>query len=791
MPSWEEIKAVLDSPYVPADKKNRMMDAYDRDTFNFNDEQEEYAKKYLEGYAEGDNSGWKPGFGDHGLQSAYDDAKADMDAGRAEEKQGTDAKDKASAALAALSPPASGGTGTRNSNDVLDLGRPACDFFCQWIDQIWNKRPSGGTLDYMKEIWGRYNRDRNIDFAKLLADTEDLTAAHKVNDETIGTAKTELNTLFTEWKGEGATAARVKFEEKIEPEHRKLQEHIDGAAKLVPQVTSAVFDAVVTKVDSVLGLYRTTVAHAPLEMANKVVKIARKETDKKSDLLDVAGWVDSVCGSDLSARLQSDDCALNDENRDYAYDLCAKWVAGSFTPEFQGLLDAFNGYCETAQSTIEQQWDALTGYLNGYHNEFTEPAATGQATPPARTGGGGGVTPAANGSGSGSLPAANGSGGGSAMPSVPPPSAEGTEDPATVAEAVKKESGEGTNPFTGKPLEIDPATGQPYPIDPATGQAVKDAGHPERLTVRQGDNEIEMSEPAKDGTMEIKIDDGHGGTRDFKLDWDGGPGQDTAGVVASPSGEKVYTPGPDGKIHIQDGGLTITAERPSGPDSATAVTVDDGTGRPATYTLGRDVHGPQEEQPPTAEAGAHQAVPGTPQASGFTAPGGIDIDHATASGTQASEVDGSSSEMDTPPAPEGADADQRTTAASFIDGCAADVPSGAGIVSGTLGDAGALEGGAQAGLFLPQPVEAAVGVAPEPISGQQAPVDHRAAIGGSGFGGGGMSPAMGGMLGFADLGEEPERSARAYRVDGGIFDTNGAGGRISGSLDDDDREVRF
>lgn len=790
MPSWDEIKAVLDSPYVSADKKNRMMEAYDRDTFNFNDEQEEYAKKYLEGYAEGDSPGWKPGFGDHGLRSAYDDAKADMDAGRAEEKQGTDAKDKASAALAALSPPASGGTGTRNSNDVLDQGKPACDFLCQWIDQIWNKRPSGGSLDYMKEIWGRYNRDRNIDFSKLLADADDLTAAHKVNDETMGTAKSELNTLFTEWKGEGATAARVKFEEKIEPDHRKLQDHIDGAAKLVPQVAGALFDAVRTKVDSVLGLYRTTVAHAPLEMADKVVKIARKETDKKSDLLDVAGWVDGVCGSDLAARLQSDDCALNDENRDYAYDLCAKWVAGSFTPEFQGLLDAFNGYCETAQSTIEQQLDALTGYLNGYHNEFTEPAAPGPAAPPARTGDGGGAMPAVDGSGGGSLPAAGGAGGGSAMPSVSPPATEGMEDPATVAEAVKKEAGEGTDPFTGRPLEIDPATGQPYPFDPATGQAVKEAAHPETLTVRQGDNEIEMSEPAKDGTMEIKIDDGHGGARDFKLDWDVSTGQHSAGEVASPSGEKVYTPGPDGKIHIEYGGLTITAERQAGPDSATAVTVDDGTGKTATYTLGRDVHGPQEE-PSTTEAGAHQAVPGVQQASGFTAPGGIDIDHATASGTQASEVDTRSSEVDDQSAAEGAGGEQRTTAAGFIDDAAAGVPSDAGIVSGTLGDARALEDGAQAGLFLPQPVEAAVGVAPEPVSGLQAPADHQAAIGGSGFGDGGMSPAMGGMLGFADIGDEPERSSRAYRVDGGIFDTSGAGGRISGSLDDEDREVRF
>jgi hypothetical protein len=46
---------------------------------------------------------------------------------------------------------------------------------------------------------------------------------------------------------------------------------------------------------------------------------------------------------------------------------------------------------------------------------------------------------------------------------------------------------------------------------------------------------------------------------------------------------------------------------------------------------------------------------------------------------------------------------------------------------------------------------------------------------------------MGGMgaAGGGGGGEDQERSASIYQVDGGLFDTAAAGGRISGSLDDD------
>jgi hypothetical protein len=446
-----------------------------------------------------------------------------------------------------------------------------------------------------------------------------------------------------------------------------------------------------------------------------------------------------------------------------------------------------------------------------------------------------------------------------ALPSASVPTAQ---DPSAIADAAKQEAAQGTNPITGQPLEIDPETGQPYPIDPTTGEAVKDAGQPETMTVQQGDNTIEMSEPDQHGKMDIKIDDGHGDAKDFKLDWgDGTTGQggvpgdpaQQAGVPAQPDpaqqtgtpaqpgvppgADTTYQPGPDGKIHIDDGNLEITAERPQGPDGPTVVTVDDGTGKPVTYTLGGDDAqapgtagqqngvlggdpaspgtaadpgtGAQAVSTPVANTDAAQAVnaPTGDPGSGFAAPGGIDADHALgADGTGATSTD---------PAGAAGDTGQQTTPASAA-GAFTSPETGVGGFGGTLGDGlsldagaqaavGGLDGGAQTGVALDpgapgalgQPVHAAVGIAPagtvDPVMGGQ-----QAALGGSGFGGSGssgmgMMGGMGGMSGGGG-GEDQERGSRAYRVDGGIFNTRGAGGRISGSLDDGgdqgDREAR-
>jgi hypothetical protein len=105
-----------------------------------------------------------------------------------------------------------------------------------------------------------------------------------------------------------------------------------------------------------------------------------------------------------------------------------------------------------------------------------------------------------------------------------------------------------------------------------------------------------------------------------------------------------------------------------------------------------------------------------------------------------------------------------------------------GTVSGSLGDPASLGTGAVTGSALPQ---AALGAQP------MGAADPTQAANGGGLGSmSGLSGMMGGMGAAGGGGEDHERGSRAYRIDGGIFNSSGSGGRISGSLDDDgDRSV--
>lgn len=251
------------------------------------------------------------------------------------------------------------------------------------------------------------------------------------------------------------------------------------------------------------------------------------------------------------------------------------------------------------------------------------------------------------------------------------------------------------------------------------------------MTVQRGDSRIEMSEPDQDGRMGISIDTGPGEAKDYQLNWG----------AADPA-QPAYTPGPDGKIHLEDAGLRITAERPQGETGPTVVTVDDGSGTPTTYTLG--------EEPADGQQAGH-SVPGTPIPGEGDAPDPAAEQVGTAGRSEAA-ADGVSQPSPLPVDPSGVtEGTVPATVGGVADGLATE-----GALSGSLGDPGALD----------QPVPAADGatLGTVPDSGMV----------------GGMPPVGAGAQ------DEPERTSRAYRVDGDIFAVAGSTGRISGSLDDEE-----
>jgi hypothetical protein len=749
-----------------------------------------------------------------GGEDAKKKAKAERDANSAGDKEQRDKVQNAHKNLDATKPPDAAGTGVKKSDDMLDLGNPALDFFSTWSDQIWNKMPEcPGQIDYKKDIWDKFHENREIDFTKFFDDVEDLTSAHKAVEDTMTDSKTALATLFNDWKGQGATAAKVKYEEAITPDATELNEQIKGAADLIPETLTAVYNALKTKVDEVLKLRVDQVAHAPLYIAQQIIKIAGGDVGSKEKLMDVAGWLDQQCpGNNLADRLSHDDCGLNDENKEYAIGAAKQWLKGSFEPEFNQRHESFKQLCKNATDTINQQFHHLSRFMNDYVNGFPD---TGQSeTKPSGsdggngTGNGSGNGGGGNGGGTGSGGGGTGGGGSSAPPGTTVPSAD---PPKT--DAAGKPGDPGTNPVTGKPLEVDPETGEPYPIDPKTGEAIKDAGDHEKVTVQKGDNKISMSEPDKDGKMDIAVDDGKGNPKDYKLDFgtdaQGADGK-TDPTAQGANGEQVYTPGPDGKIHIEDGNLKITAEQPEGPDGPTVVTVDDGTGEPTTYTLdedgekkdGTDASGADAAKTPdgaadpattgnTPDTGAQQGqldgvttMPAPADGAGFDAPGGLDIDGDAGAdpgvGTDPGGADATSGQS-TEPAVAAGDPNNPY-----------DSSGGQGAFGGSLGDTNSLDAGAQTGSVA-EPAHAAVGGPAAGLGAAPGGGIDPAAAGqqpGAAAGMGGM-PMMGGMGGGGGGGDQ-ERGSSQYRIDGAIFETSGAGGRISGSLDEEgDRSIRY
>jgi hypothetical protein len=364
----------------------------------------------------------------------------------------------------------------------------------------------------------------------------------------------------------------------------------------------------------------------------------------------------------------------------------------------------------------------------------------------------------------------DGSLGDGSTPSIPSLTAPSADGGSSLGGGGAPGGGSGASPGDIPPLdsggsELGAIDGDPSQTDPGTGDtgglgdsggldgsgdgsadALKGDGsdqHLDHLKVEQGGKTFEMTEPDSDGKMDITVDDGSGTPKDFKLDWPDGNASDPGAVAGTDDGkgpDGAYHPGPDGKIHIQDGDLQITAERPDGAAGPTVVTVDDGQGSPTTYTLGDDTTDESASDDLDPPAGDHG--PSLPHPADGSTPGGGGLPD---SGTGPS--------------------------------------SGAAAVPGTLGDSGSLATGMQTGAGSHPADAAPLGALPAPVAAAAAQTSGMTSM--SGMGG------MGAMGAGAGGGENHERGSRAYRIDGGIFDGGEKPGpRIIGSLDDDEKPAK-
>ncbi|HET6289811.1 MAG TPA: hypothetical protein VFG15_24090 [Amycolatopsis sp.] len=723
------------------------------------------------------------------VQVAYGNAKGYVDKlaeeGRqANQKANADARaglDQMAAKASATNPAA------ETSDQILDFGKPSfrnIEIFVPLYNRSVAAVRSGAPAD-LNQLRELYDQQRKIPFGKFAAGADEFTKLKEAVATSSGDVSGEMKKNLGGWEGAAADQART-YQQNYEAKTKVVSDAAEHAAVAMMTASGSVAKFCRDKADWMIKASCDRLGEVTAQDLDRIIRIAELgDNASQDDFKHCSKFLDQQ-SRDM---INDDDCDLDEETINHIIGQVKSYLSGTFNTFYSQYLTDFRTMCGNTHTAVAGAWQGLTDFFSQLEeNPFVDLDAA------AGTSDGGFKTDAGSDDGGGRTggPGPGSGGGGNTTP------IGDTKPPAPPAPPTPPDPN--INPVTDKPLEVDPETGEAYPIDPRTGEAVKPEG-PESVTVEQGDHKISMAEPGKDGKMGISVDDGTGHAKDYELDF-GDPrplpddtpnrGPDAAGGAihrdtaqrpdAPHTGDQVFEPGPDGKIHIEDGGLKITAERSDGPDGPTRVTVDDGSGKPTTYTLG--------EESPTAKTaggaseantrpdavmpgGKHVAeqVPGQPveavareHAVAQTAPGPAE---SAAHGARTPEVPASGA-VEVPAA-----ATEQTTPATASDSTS---PQSLG---NPLGDDGLGETSdpAGAGGGAATSSTSGLGAAPGGNGDQSA-----AAMGGMGMMGGGM---MGGAGAGGGGGEDQQRTSSGYRVDGGLFDTATSSSRISGSLDDD------
>lgn len=402
-------------------------------------------------------------------------------------------------------------------------------------------------------------------------------------------------------------------------------------------------------------------------------------------------------------------------------------------------LEAFFSATETTVDAVTKMMDTAVGNLFELAEEeaFTSLRVIG---------GGGGAAPADTGdySGGGGSPGGGGSGGGGGY-------SGGAAAPMPEVDV----------PEVAVP-EVEPAATDPEAVEPAAPEAGQ-----ETVRIQDGDRAISVSSPDGSGQVRVTVEDATGATKSYSLDFDAASGllpmgQNPAEApepAVGPDGQPVedevqqIPASTNGKCVIEDGPLTITAERPLfAPDSLRLV-VDDGSGEPTTYT----VDFAEQNDDPSEAAGLPAVAPGPAPAQDqeiAPPPAAEPVAEEVAAEPEvpaaASEPEALVTVPEQPEAPP-VDAEQATAPRSEADGT--------GAMSGRL----------------PEPGAAELGVAAD---------DN----GDTGAAAAGM-PMLGGAGAQGDSGDSGGRISSGWSVHGDLFDAGEPVYSMHGVLGDDDRDA--
>ncbi|SEP89207.1 hypothetical protein SAMN05216188_101823 [Lentzea xinjiangensis] len=623
MPTWEEVKKLCDNPEVPPEQKKALLEAYyttemDKDvTGTHNDELEKYLDDYDISYGDGfgqslsNSLPWSDS-SEERLNNAYDIAKKSGEAGQKKIDDHNNAKKAGQNTLdQSEQRAADGGAGVGNSNFLLDAGAPGLKYFENFLPVYAEAKSVIGVgadvnTDF-NNVKTLYDEQRDIDFHRIDEDIVEMRQVSTNLRTQQADSEKSMSKLWSTWDGQAADNSRAfvaDFSKKAAAVADGVN-HIADATRLACHTVSQLVNDKANTVLNGVG--------SPFDIAGKTPPQIREiiqaaDTEDEGVLKRAAGHVG----------IQIDDGACDDDVwKGEVRKGCREWLQTTFHKDVSTKYKSFEELCKNTKKAVDDAWNALGAEIDKINTKPFEPAKEQPAQKPAEkpgdnTGGGGKDQPGSGGGSTGSGGGSPGGGAGGGAPQIPKP-----ENPLD-ANGDGKPDVPGDTDGDGKPDDLD-GDGKP-------DNQPKPEENLESVTVQAGDNTIKVTEPDSNGHVKMTIDTPKGEPKTYDLDFSKNPeaakalmgqngaqaitamaGQLTASATphASPASAPVAggTPAPgvgaaptagppgsesnpipvevgaDGKIHIEQDGVSFTAE----VDAATGeinLTADDGDGTP-------------------------------------------------------------------------------------------------------------------------------------------------------------------------------------------------------------------
>ncbi|MEU7479358.1 hypothetical protein AB0A63_25450 [Lentzea sp. NPDC042327] len=518
-----------------------------------------------------------------------------------------------------------------SSNTLLDAGAPGLRFFEKFIPVYQKAAPAcghqGAAPNLEGDIYRRYDEVRDIEFAKFREDSVKL-------QEAVGKLQTHDNALGSAWNGLGS------WEGQAAEAARGYHDKFAGSSKTLVQQTGQAPGAITAGVTNMQKHVKEFAQQIHDQYSEKCGGLTVEEAETairhaNGDLFEndggVLDWLHGVpgplfgavtgaiCGGPLGMLAGLGWGSWISNTREGIIN-AAKDKLRALCQEFDAKKKAFDGYCQTVQAGVQSDYDTMFTALNaaipaespfakiGDPPAFSEDGGGRKQVPGTDGGGGGGTPGGSTGGGGGGTPG----GGGGGTPEIPKP-----ENPLD-KDGDGKPDVPGDTDGDGKPDDLD---GDGKPDDQP-----KPEEELESVTVKAGDNTIKITEPDSNGHVKMTIDTPKGEPKTYDLDFSKNPeaakalmgqngaqavtalanqvtggqvtggqatGTPTTGATPAPGGGGAPGTGPlgsesnpipvevgaDGKIHIEQDGVSFTAE--VNPDTGEInLTADNGDGTP-------------------------------------------------------------------------------------------------------------------------------------------------------------------------------------------------------------------